>query len=267
VRVTDFGAFVELEPGVEGLAHLSELSWSKKTRRPSDVVKTGEWVEVMVLAVNAGERRISLGLKQALGDPWEEAQKNYPPGAIVEAPVTSLTKFGAFVELADGIEGMIHIGDISREKRLKHPSEALSVGQRVRAQVLDLDKERRRLRLGMKQLEPTTADEYIADHHNGEIVTGRVVQVGDGRMRVELGDGVLAGCPMPAQPAAAADVATSRGSADLAALTAMLSAKWKTGGKASASNASEPLKAGQIRRFRITQLDAGEKRIELELTD
>ena len=128
------------------------MSWTKKNVRAADIVKAGDMVEVVVLGVNPADKRIALGLKQALGDPWEEALKKYPVGATVEGPVTSLAKFGAFVDLGDGIEGMIHIGDISHEKRLNHPSEALKVGEKVQAQVLEADKERRRLRLGIKQL-------------------------------------------------------------------------------------------------------------------
>src|SRR5580700_6530498 len=127
-RVADFGAFVELEPGIEGLIHVSEMSWSKKNVRAADILKNGDMVEVVVLTVNPADRRIGLGLKQALGDPWAEVLKKYPVGAVAEGPVTSLAKFGAFIDLGDGIEGMIHIGDISREKRLNHPSEALKVG-------------------------------------------------------------------------------------------------------------------------------------------
>ncbi len=123
-RLTDFGAFIEIAPGVDGLIHISEMSWSKKIKRPSDVLKPGEMVEVVVLGVNAQEHRISLGLKQALGDPWEEAQRKYTPGAVVEGAVTSLTNFGCFVDLGNGIEGMIHISDITGEKRLNHPREA-----------------------------------------------------------------------------------------------------------------------------------------------
>ena len=169
-RVADFGAFVELEKGIEGLVHLSEMSWSKKARKPSDVVKQGDRVDVVVLGVNQAERRISLGLKQALGDPWAEVPKKYPVGTVVEAPVVSLTKFGAFVQLGDGIEGMIHVGDISAEKRINHPQDALKTGQVVKAQVLELDLEKRRLRLGMKQLVPTRLDEYIAEHKAGDVV-------------------------------------------------------------------------------------------------
>ena len=122
-----------------------------------------------------GERRIALGLKQALGDPWEDALKKYAVGAIAEGPVTSLTNFGCFVDLGGGVDGMIHISDITREKRLNHPREALTAGQTVRAVVLEVDQERRRIKLGIKQLEPTTADEYIAEHQVGESVTGRIV--------------------------------------------------------------------------------------------
>ena len=127
-RLTDFGAFINLAPGVDGLVHISEMSWSKKIRKPSDVVSVGDTVEVVVLGVNPGEKRISLGLKQALGDPWEEAEKKYPVGSIVEGPITNMTNFGAFVDLGGGVEGMIHVGDITREKRLEHPREVLQTG-------------------------------------------------------------------------------------------------------------------------------------------
>jgi len=261
VRLAEFGAFVELEPGVEGLIHLSDLSWSKKARKPSDVVKEGGTVEVVVTAVHAAERRISLSLKQALGDPWERVEQDYPVGSVVEGRVSSLAKFGAFVELAEGVEGMIHIGDISAEKRLEHPREVLKEGDRVRAQVLAIDRERRRLRLGMKQLQPTTTDEYIADHREGQVVTGRVVEVTeDGGARVEVADRVFARCLPPASQAGARG--SQQGPADLSVLTAMLAAKWKQG--RAPSPALEPLRAGQVRSFRIVTLDKAAKRIELE---
>src|SRR5579883_768495 len=260
-RVADFGAFVELEPGIEGLIHVSEMSWTRKNVRPDTIVKVGDVVEVVVLGVKPDEKRIALGLKQAIGDPWEEALKKYPVGAVVEAPVTSLAKFGAFVDLGEGIEGMIHIGDISREKRLNHPNEALKVGEKVKAQVLEADKERRRLRLGMKQLEPTSIDEYIAEHKAGEVVTGRIVDLSGNRARVELGQGVGAMAKLPERTQSAAPA--SAGGADLSALTAMLAQKWKSGGGAAA--AFEAPKSGQIRTFKITALDAAAKRIELEL--
>lgn len=259
-RVLDFGAFVELEPGVEGLIHVSEMSWSKKNVRAVDVLKPGEVVDVVVLGVSPAEKRIALGLKQALGDPWEDALKKYPVGTAVEAPVTSLAKFGAFVELGEGIEGMIHIADITGEKRLNHPNEVLKQGQTVKAVVLEADKERRRFRLGMKQLEPTSIDEYLAEHKVGEVVSGRVVDVSGKRMKVELGEGVTAFAPVPEQRKEAAAGAQK---ADLSSLTQMLAQKWKSGGGAAESG--EDIRAGQIRSFKIVQIDAEKKRIDLEL--
>jgi small subunit ribosomal protein S1 len=259
-RVQDFGAFVELEPGIEGLIHVSEMSWLKKQVRATDVVKPGDFVEVVVLGVNPGEKRIALGLKQALGDPWNDAVKKYPVGSVAEGTVSSLAKFGAFVDLGDGIEGLIHIGDISREKRLNHPNEALKLGAPVKAQILEVDRERRRFKLGIRQLEPTSIDEYLAEHKPGEVVTGRVLEVSSGRAKVELGQGVTAYAKAPEQKH---ETAANRPAADLSAMTAMLSQKWKAGGSVSA--APESIRAGQVRSFRITALDAASKRIELEL--
>ncbi len=192
-RVMDFGAFVELEPGVEGLIHISEMSWVKRVQKPSDILKPGETVEAMVLSVNVPERRISLGLKQALGDPWADIGKRFAAGSVIEGPVTNITKFGAFVQLGEGVEGMIHVSEISAEKRINHPQEVLKVGQAVRAQVLSIDTERRTMRLSMKQLVPTSRDEYIAEHKAGDVVTGRVMDT-DGGVRVELGEGIQAIC-------------------------------------------------------------------------
>ncbi len=262
VRLTEFGAFIELEPGVEGLVHFSEMSWSKKARKPADILNSGEMVEVAVLSVNSAERRIALGLKQVLGDPWDQVDTGWAPGTVIEKPVVSLTRFGAFVELEEGIEGMIHIGDMSRDKRLNHPNEVLTVGQPVRAVVLEIDRERRRLRLGMKQLEPTTVDEFIAEHQLGELVSGRIVETASGRARVEVAEGVIATCRLPA--ASASKEEDLRPSADLSQLTSMLSARWKGGGETSAAP-PELARVGQIRRFRILTLNAGEKSVELEL--
>ena len=259
-RVLDFGAFVELEPGVEGLIHVSEMSWSKKNVRAVDVLKPGEMVDAVVLNVNPADKRIALGLKQALGDPWEDALKKYPVGTAVEGPVTSLAKFGAFVELGEGIEGMIHIADITGEKRLNHPNEVLKQGQVVKAVVLEADKDRRRFRLGMKQLEPTSIDEYLAEHKMGEVVSGRVVNVSGDRIKVELGEGVTAFAPVPEQRKEAAAGAQK---ADLSSLTQMLAQKWKSGGGAAESG--EGVRAGQIRSFKIVQIDPEKKRIDLEM--
>ena len=262
-RTTEFGAFVALEPGVEGLIHLSELSWSKKVRKASDVVKPGDTVEVVILGVNAADHRIALGLKQALGDPWEEAERKYAPGTVVEAPVTSIAKFGAFVDLGDGIEGMIHVGDLSAEKRIEHPQEVLKTGQAVRAVVLSLEKDRRRIRLGVKQLQPTSVDEYIAEHSAGDVVTGRVARINDRELTVELGEGVFAACPIGAEASSGAVQAVPAGRVDVSSAISQLAAKWKQGAGSGASG-KESARTGQIRSFRIVGLDPAKKKIELE---
>jgi small subunit ribosomal protein S1 len=270
-RLTDYGAFVELDPGIEGLIHISEMSWAKRIRTPSDVVKPGETVEAVILGVNAGERRISLGLKQALGDPWAGVVQKFAPGTMIEGPVTSLTKFGAFVQLTEGVEGMIHVSEISAEKRINHPQEVLRAGQVVKAQVLALDPEKRLIRLSMKQLVPTGLDEYLAEHKEGDIVTGRMVEISEGRARVELGEGVVAKCHIPAEGAKEedkqAELASSPSSSakpDLSSLGSMLQSRWKSGPTASEAK-PEGLRAGQIRKFRIAKLDPATKKIELEL--
>src|SRR5580658_4917106 len=191
-RLMDFGAFVELEPGVEGLIHVSEMSWVKKVKKPSDLLKPGETVEAVILGVSAGERRMSLGLKQALGNPWADVERKFPVGSVVEGPVVSITKFGAFVEVAEGIEGMIHVSDLSAEKRINHPQDVLKVGQTVQAQVIELATEKRRLKLGIKPLVPTSIDEYLAEHNEGDVVSGRLVEVSGGTAKVELGEGIQA---------------------------------------------------------------------------
>ena len=266
-RVTDFGAFVELAPGVEGLIHVSEMSWVRKVRKPSDLVKPGETVEAVVLGVSAAEKRISLGLKQALGDPWADISQKISIGSVVEGPVVSLTKFGAFVQVAEGIEGMIHVSDISAEKRINHPQDVLKVGQSVKAQVLELDTEKRRLKLGIKQLAPTSIDEYLAEHREGDVVSGRVMQVSGDSAQVELGEGIQARCriSIPSATLAASSGASSAGEkTDLASMTSMLQARWKSGATAEASKPQE-LKAGQVRSFRITKIEAPTKKVEVEL--
>jgi small subunit ribosomal protein S1 len=262
-RLTDFGAFVEIEAGVEGLIHISEMSWSKKVRKPGDVLRPGDTVEAVVLGVNPGERRIALGLKQALGDPWVEVPRKFPVGSIVVAPVISIQKFGAFVQLAEGVEGMIHIGDMSAEKRINHPQEVMKVGQAVKAQVLEVDTERRRLRLGIKQMAPSSLDEYIAEHKAGDVVTGRMMEVNGGYARVELGEGVLATCPVREEKTAEPAQGSATGKADLGSLSSMLQARWKGAGSGSAK--PQAAGAGQVRSFKITKMDPEHKTIELEL--
>jgi small subunit ribosomal protein S1 len=262
-RLMEFGAFVELAPGIEGLIHISEMSWAKgKVRKPSDVVKPGETVEAVILGVNAAERRLSLGLKQALGDPWADVPQRFAVGSAIEGPVTNLQKFGAFVQLTEGVEGMIHVSDISAERRLNHPADMLRVGQIVQAQVLAIDPEKRQIKLGMKQLVPTGLDEYLEEHKEGDVVTGRLIDESGERARVELGDGIHATCRVAA--AAAAPVETAKlAKTDLSSLSSMLQARWKTG--AGGPPKTEPARAGQVRSFRIVKLDRGGKKIELEL--
>jgi small subunit ribosomal protein S1 len=230
-------------------------------RKAADVVKPGEQVDVVVLGVNQADRRISLGLKQALGDPWADVAQRFAAGAVVDGTVISLQKFGAFVQVAEGVEGMIHVGDISAEKRINHPQDVLKMGQVVKAQVLEIDTEKRRLRLGMKQLVPTSLDEYIAEHKEGDVVTGRMTDVSSGRARVELGEGIQATCRIAGD--AEREEKTAQPSADLSSLTSMLQAKWKGGAGGGAKR--EPARAGQIRSFRIVKLDAAGKKIEVEI--
>lgn len=258
-RTADFGAFVELEPGIEGLIHVSEMAWGKKVHKASDVVKAGETVEAVILGISAGERRLSLGLKQAFGDPWAEAARNLQPGSQVEGPVASFTKFGAFVTIAEGVEGMVHVSEITAERRLNHPSDVLRLGERVKAQVLSIDSEKRQLRLSIKKLVPTGLDEFLAEHKTGDVVTGRLIDEHGDSARVELGEGIVAQCRIVA---AVAEAGSAVAKADLGSLTSMLQARWKGGAGAPKS---EALKAGQIRSFRIVRLDLEGKRIELEL--
>jgi small subunit ribosomal protein S1 len=260
-RLMDFGAFVELEPGIEGLIHVSEMSWVKKVRKPSDMLKTGDTVEVVVLKIEPAEKRISLGLKQALGDPWVDAAAKFPVGAEVEGPVTKLMTFGAFVQVAEGVEGLVHISEIVVDRRLNHPSDVLHAGQVVKAQVLGVDGEKRQMKLSMTKLLPTGMSEYLEERKVGDVVSGRVVSVAGEVAMVELGEGIRATCLVKAAaPAAAA----SSGGLDLSALTSMLKDKWKTGTPA-AGAAPEALAAGQIRSFKIVELDVEAKKITVEL--
>jgi small subunit ribosomal protein S1 len=261
-RVTDFGAFVELESGIEGMIHLSEMSWAKKVRKPGDMVKSGDVVEVMILGVNAAERRMSLGLKQTLGDPWADAPEKFAVGSQVEGPVTSFTKFGAFVQLAEGIEGMIHVSEISAERRIERPQDVLRAGQVVKAKVLDVDREKRQLRLSMKQLVPTGLDEYIVEHKVGEVVTGRLIEISGDHGTVELGEGIHANARLVLE--AAAKEQSQPAALDLSSFSSMLAARWKNGPSATEAK-TEPVRTGQVRSFRITMVDRGAKKIKVQL--
>ncbi|PYS10659.1 MAG: hypothetical protein DMG17_24225 [Acidobacteria bacterium] len=226
-RLADFGAFVELQPGVEGLIHVSEMSWTKRIKHPSEVLKEGERVEAVV-------------------------KDRYPSGKIVEGKITRLAKFGAFVEVEEGIEGLVHISDFTNERRIQHPNEIVKPGQVVRAIVLSADPDTKRLKLGMKQLEATPADQFIEQLSVGDHVTGRVIQVRGDQVTVQLAEGVEGVCRVQ-ETAAGGPASVSGGS-----LAERLAAAWKGGVKA-----AENYQEGQIRSFTIKAIDAAGKRIEL----
>src|SRR5262249_38520024 len=194
MNVTDYGAFVELEPGVEGLIHVSEMTWSKRTKHPSKIVKTGDQVEVVVLDVHPKERRISLGLKQLEPNPWTTLADRYSVGSVVEGRVRNLTDFGAFVEIEDGVDGLVHVSDISWTKHVKHPSEALKKGQKVQAVILRIDADNRRLSLGLKQLQPDAWETFFQNRAIGDVVRGKVTRHVSFGCFVEVAEGVEGLC-------------------------------------------------------------------------
>ena len=190
VSLTDYGAFVELEPGVEGLIHVSEMSWSKRVKHPSKLLTVGDGVESMVLGIDPQARRISLGLKQIESNPWHQLADTYPVGSRLKGKVRNLTEFGAFVEVEEGIDGLIHISDMSWSKRLKHPSEVLKKGDEVEAMVLNVDPDNQRLSLGLKQLATDIWDEFFENHKVGAVVEGTVVRITNFGAFVELAEGI-----------------------------------------------------------------------------
>jgi len=194
ISVTDYGAFVELEQGIEGLVHVSEMTWSKRMKHPSKLVNVGDQVECVVLNVNPQERRISLGMRQLSTNPWDALHEKYPVGATVEGRVRNLTDFGAFIEIEDGIDGLVHVSNLSWTKRVKHPSEVLKKGDRVKAVVLAIEPEKRRLSLGVKQLQPDVWETFFAQHHIGDVVHGKVLRVASFGAFVEITDGIEGLC-------------------------------------------------------------------------
>jgi small subunit ribosomal protein S1 len=194
ISVTDYGAFVELEQGIEGLVHVSEMTWSKRMKHPSKLVNVNDQVDCVVLNVNPGERRISLGMRQLATNPWDSLIEKYPVGASVEGRVRNLTDFGAFIEIEEGIDGLVHVSNLSWTKRVKHPSEVLKKGDRVKAVVLAIDTEKRRLSLGVKQLQPDVWDSFFQSHRVGDIVHGKVLRVATFGAFVEIAEGVEGLC-------------------------------------------------------------------------
>lgn len=262
-RLKDFGAFVELLPGAEGLIHVSEMSWARRIHHPSDVLSVGEEVEAVILELNAGKRRAALGLKQALGDPWERLEAQHPVGSVVQGVVQKTTNFGAFVEIAEGVEGLLHVSDITSDRRLNHPNEVVKTGQSVTVKVLEIDRANRRLKLGMKQLEPTELDKYVASVAVGDTVNGRVLKASADRIDVELDEGVRGVCRLAAAeaPAQSEETPASPG-ADVSSLGARLQAAWKG---AAGGQATVEFQTGEVRTFKVTNVDAASGVIELAL--
>jgi small subunit ribosomal protein S1 len=194
ISVTDYGAFVELEQGIEGLVHVSEMTWSKRMKHPAKLVNVGDQVEAVVLNVNPQSRRISLGMRQLATNPWDALHDKYPVGATVEGRVRNLTDFGAFIEIEDGIDGLVHVSNLSWTKRVKHPSEVLKKGDRVKAVVLAIEPDKRRLSLGVKQLQPDVWESFFQQHHVGDIVHGKILRVASFGAFVEIAEGIEGLC-------------------------------------------------------------------------
>jgi len=194
ISVTDYGAFVELEQGIEGLVHVSEMTWSKRMKHPSKLVNVGDQVDCVVLNVNPAERRISLGMRQLATNPWDSLHEKFPVGMTVEGRVRNLTDFGAFIEIEEGIDGLVHVSNLSWTKRVKHPSEVLKKGDRVKAIILAIEPDKRRLSLGVKQLQPDVWESFFQAHHVGDVVHGKVLRVAAFGAFVEIAEGVEGLC-------------------------------------------------------------------------
>jgi small subunit ribosomal protein S1 len=194
ISVTDYGAFVELEQGIEGLVHVSEMTWSKRMKHPSKLVNVNDEVDCVVLSVNPTERRISLGMRQLASNPWDTLHDKYPVGATVEGRVRNLTEFGAFIEIEDGIDGLVHVSNLSWTTRVKHPSEVLKKGDKVKAVILAIEPDKRRLSLGVKQMQPDVWDSFFAQHRIGDIVHGKILRVANFGAFVEIAEGIEGLC-------------------------------------------------------------------------
>jgi small subunit ribosomal protein S1 len=190
VSVTDYGVFAELEEGVEGLIHVSEMTWSKKAKHPSKIVSMGDAVEVVVLNVDVDSKRISLGMKQLQTNPWDLVSENYPVGSIIEGKIKNITDFGVFIGIEEGIDGLIHVSDLSWTERIKHPTEKYNKGETIQAVVLKIDRENERFSLGIKQMEPDPWQAAIEKYPIGSKVNGKITNVTDFGVFVEVEEGV-----------------------------------------------------------------------------
>jgi small subunit ribosomal protein S1 len=237
VNVTDYGAFVELESGVEGLIHISEMTWSRRMKHPSKVVKPGDQVEAVILEVHSRDRRISLGLKQLEANPWTTIDTRYSVGSVVEGRVRNMTDFGAFIEIEEGIDGLVHVSDLSWTKRVKHPSEILKKGQTVQAVILNIDSASHRLSLGVKQLQPDAWESYFQAHQVGDTVHGKVCRLASFGAFVELAEGVEGLCHFSEVP----------------------------GYSGRRGHEEPPLSVGQESDFKIIKMSEAEKKVGLSL--
>jgi len=238
VSVTDYGSFVELEPGVEGLVHISEMTWSRRMKHPSRVMKVGDQIEAVVLAVDTQQCRISLGVKQLEPDPWTTIDSRYSVGSVVEGRVRKLSDFGAFLEIEEGIDGLVHISDLSWTKRVKHPSEVVKKGQLVQAVILNIDSQNRRLSLGVKQLQPDAWETFFQNTKLGDLVEGTVVREANFGYFVELLPNVEGLCHNSEIPP-----------------------------EVHAAQSGPGMAVGVTRKFRVIKLQQEERRIGLSLRD
>ena len=228
-KLMDFGAFVELEPGVEGLVHVSEMSWARRVQHPKDLVSVGDIVDVVVLEIKAAQRRIGLGIKQTLGDPWEKALEKFPVGKVLEGTVRNIAAFGAFVEISEGIDGLVHVSDFVEDRRINHPSEVVKAGEKIQVAVIEIDAVKRRLKLSMKAAgSANDLDLFIEEYKPGDTVTGRVSRIKKNKAVIDLGEGVEAICSLTGSEADGEAAAPADSAAkDVSSLGAMLASAWK----------------------------------------
>jgi small subunit ribosomal protein S1 len=233
VQLTDYGAFIEIEAGVEGLVHVTEMTWSKRLKHPSKLLSIGQDVEAVVLEADPHSRRISLGLKQVSPDPWETLPVRYHIGSRVTGKVRSLTDFGAFVDIEDGIDGLVHVSDISWTKRIKHPSDVLKKGQQVDAVITNIDVDGRRLSLSIKDLEPNAWDRFFDTHKLGDVIKGKAVRFANFGAFIEIEEGIEGLCHV-------SELSDSR-----------------------VEKPEDAVKIGQVMPFKILKLDPSQKKIGL----
>ncbi len=271
-KLKHFGAFVEVVPNVEGLVHISDMAYNRRIRHPEDVLVVGETVKVLIKSIDVKRRRIGLSLKAALGDPWQRIGEEHPVNSTTVGTVRKIVHFGAFVGITDGVDGLLHISDITSERRLNSPAEVLREGQQIRVKILEIDVARRRLKVGMKQLEPSEQELALSQVAVGETVTGRVLHVEDGTATVEIGDGITGVCRVPARDVGS-QTTTLDQTSDVGSLKSMLETAWKgpenrTPGPPSAqapgpATGEEPMTPGSIHSFRVTGVDTAQRTIEL----